>query len=136
LNKYLEQIILSDELVCVTWTDYSVVGHEGWQDVDTIDESIEGGPAMGKTVGFLLEINDQAVYITDSVVWGSCDFEGIGQIHIIPRRQIISIQIYGPNQMREIYLHTTESEDYESLCNQQREGTGDCSEFGEGDDDD
>ena len=87
----MEQTIYSAEnlmklpvIVC-EWHDAVCTGGSEWQSFEEIDEAIQSGPSMVRSVGILLHEAEDYIAITDTIILDGNDG---GYVHVIPKGMI------------------------------------------------
>ena len=90
-EESLEQTIYSAEnlmklpvIVC-EWHDAVCTGGSEWQSFEEIDEAIQSGPSMVRSVGILLHEAEDYIAITDTIILDGNDG---GYVHVIPKGMI------------------------------------------------
>ena len=97
LNESEKQNISSDKIanfpiVVVDWLDAVTSGGSEWQTFEDIQEAVDNGPAMVRTVGMLLKQTADYVAICDTLQSDEQGDSG-GAVHVIPMGMVKSVKV-------------------------------------------
>ena len=99
VESYLQNIssveVENLPIVLVEWWDALCVGGTEWQSCEEVAEAIEKGPALIRSVGYLIEQNTTFVALVDTLSVGG---DSTGYLHIIPNGMVSRIISLKPEQ--------------------------------------
>ena len=76
-------------IVILDWWDAVCTGSAAWQHLDDVQEALDTGPSLVRTVGMLVADEPTHVALMDTVI---LDGDACGYVHVIPRGMIARMQ--------------------------------------------
>ncbi len=90
--------LVNKPVVVVEWYDAVCTGGSEWQDIDEMQEAVDLGPSLVRTVGMLVADTDTYIALIDTLI---LDGDACGYVHVIPRGMI--------SVMREVWRDNEQS---------------------------
>jgi hypothetical protein len=75
-------------VVVVDWLDAVCTGGSEWQTSEDIDDAVESGPSMVRSVGILLKQCPEYVALIDTMIMNG---DAGGCVHVIPTGMILKV---------------------------------------------
>jgi hypothetical protein len=85
LPTYSVEELMKLPVVCCEWHDAVCTGGSEWQSFEEIEEAVNSGPSMVRSVGILLANAEDYIAITDTII---LDGSHGGYVHVIPKGMI------------------------------------------------